>query len=74
VGNALSRTTAYLAVAFFITSITLTLLATRGGPGGSIFDTVAPQQGAAPATNEPAEQGGSVLPKLPDAPQVPVSQ
>jgi len=74
VGNALTRTTAYLAVAFFITSITLTLLATRGGTGGSIFDTVAPQQGAAPATNEPAEQGGSALPKLPEAPQVPVSQ
>ena len=73
VGNALTRTTAYLAVAFFITSISLTLLATRGGTGGSIFDTVAPQ-GAAPATGEPAEQGGSVLPKLPDAPQVPVSQ
>lgn len=74
VGNALTRTTAYLAVAFFITSISLTVLATRGGPGGSIFDTVAPQQGAAPATSQPAEPSGSVLPKPPDAPQVPVSQ
>jgi preprotein translocase subunit SecG len=74
VGNALTRTTAYLAVAFFITSISLTVLATRSGTGGSIFDTVAPQQGAAPATSQPAEPGGSVLPKLPDAPQVPVSQ
>lgn len=75
VGNALTRTTAYLAVAFFITSITLTVLATRSGTGGSIFDTVAPpQQGTAPATSEPAEPGGSALPKLPEAPQVPVSQ
>jgi preprotein translocase subunit SecG len=74
VGNALTRTTAYLAVAFFITSISLTVLATRSGTGGSIFDTVAPQQGAAPATSEPAEPGGSALPKLPDTPQVPVSQ
>lgn len=75
VGNALTRTTAYLAVAFFITSITLTVLATRSGTGGSIFDTVAPpQQGAPPATGAPAEPSGSVLPKLPDAPQVPVSQ
>jgi preprotein translocase subunit SecG len=74
VGNALTRTTAYLAVAFFITSISLTLLATHGGPGGSFFDTVAPQPGTAPATGEPAQQGGSVLPKLPEAPQVPVSQ
>ena len=74
VGNALTRTTAYLAVAFFITSISLTVLATRSGTGGSIFDTVAPQQGAAPATSQPAEPGGGVLPKLPNAPQVPVSQ
>ena len=74
VGNALTRTTAYLAVAFFITSISLTVLATRGGPGGSIFDTVAPQPGAAPATGEPAEPGGGALPKPPVAPQVPVSQ
>ncbi len=74
VGNALTRTTAYLAVAFFITSISLTLLATRGGPGGSVFDTLAPRPGSAPATSQPAEPGGSVLPKLPDAPQVPVSQ
>ncbi len=74
VGNALTRTTAYLAVAFFITSISLTVLATRGGPGGSIFDTVAPQQGAAPATSQPAKPAGGALPKPPDAPQVPVSQ
>ena len=74
VGNALTRTTAYLAVAFFITSISLTVMATRSGPGGSIFDTVAPQQGTAPATSEPAPAGGSAPPKLPEAPQVPVSQ
>lgn len=80
VGNALTRTTAILAVAFFVTSITLTLVATRGGSGGSIFDNSqpAPAQG----TSQPAEAGGSVLPKLPDTggttadpnkPQVPVS-
>ncbi|MGQ0486300.1 MAG: preprotein translocase subunit SecG [Hyphomicrobiales bacterium] len=74
VGNALTRTTAYLAVAFFVTSITLTVLATRGGPGGSLIDTLAPQQGAAPAASEPAEPAGGVLPKPPAAPQVPVSQ
>ena len=73
VGNALTRTTAILAVCFFVTSISLTLIAIRGGgSGGSLFDSSpATKEGSAPAT------GGSVLPKLPAAPatpQVPVSQ
>ncbi len=43
VGNALTRTTAILALCFFITSIGLTLLAVRGGgSGGSLFDGAAP--------------------------------
>lgn len=73
VGNALTRTTAILAVCFFITSIGLTLIAVRGGgSGGSLFDgAAAPSEQQAPTT------GGSVLPQLPAAPatpQVPVSQ
>ena len=75
VGNALTRTTAILALCFFLTSIGLTLLAVRGaGSGGSLFDGAATQDGQAPATGE---TGGSVLPILPAAPatpQVPVSQ
>jgi preprotein translocase subunit SecG len=75
VGNALTRTTAILALCFFLTSIGLTLLAVRGaGSGGSLFDGATTQDGQAPATGE---TGGSVLPKLPAAPatpQVPVSQ
>ncbi len=77
VGNALTRTTAILAACFFLTSISLTLLALHGtGKGGSIFDgaTTSQPQGNAPAA--PAT-GGSVLPQLPAAPatpQVPVSQ
>uniref|UniRef100_UPI003784BBB5 preprotein translocase subunit SecG n=1 Tax=Aestuariivirga sp. TaxID=2650926 RepID=UPI003784BBB5 len=39
VGNALTRTTAYLAVAFFCTSIALTVIATQRG-GGSVIDAV----------------------------------
>ncbi len=75
VGNALTRTTAYLAVAFFCTSIALTVIATQRTGGGSVIDTVTPPA----ATGEPAapaEGAGdsSVLPKLPPAqPQVPVS-
>lgn len=76
VGNALTRTTAILALCFFITSISLTLIAVRGGgSGGSLFGGApTTQEGEAPAT------GGSVLPQLPAAPaapatpQVPVSQ
>ena len=73
VGNALTRTTAILALCFFITSIGLTLLAVRGGgSGGSLFDGA-----AAPAAQQAPATGGSVLPDLPAAPatpQVPVSQ
>ena len=75
VGNALTRTTAWLAVGFFVTSITLTVLATRAGKGTSIFDTTPAQtQGqqpdAAPAAPAAPAQGsgGSVLPQLPQAP------
>ena len=75
VGNALTRTTAILAVCFFITSIGLTLIAVRGvGSGGSLFEGAATPAGQAPANGE---TGGSVLPQLPAAPatpQVPVSQ
>jgi preprotein translocase subunit SecG len=73
VGNALTRTTAILALCFFITSIGLTLIAVRGGgSGGSLFDGA-----AAPAGQQAPATGGGVLPQLPAAPatpQVPVSQ
>ncbi|WP_395663925.1 preprotein translocase subunit SecG [Aestuariivirga sp.] len=74
-GNALTRITAYLAVAFFCTSIALTVIATQHGTG-SVIDNVTPPaaSGSQPA---PADgTGGSVLPQLPAAPatpQVPVT-
>lgn len=58
--NALSRTTAILAVLFFITSISLTLLPGGERESGSVLDVPAPAQPVAPA--EPAE------------PSVPLSQ
>ena len=83
VGNALTRTTAWLAIAFFCTSIALTVIATHR-TGSSVIDGVAPPpaatgvQPAAPA--EGSGTGGSVLPKLqpaapaaPSQPQVPVT-
>lgn len=81
VGNALTRTTAYLAVAFFVTSITLGVLATNRG-SGSVIDRVLPQGigREAPASSQQApagDTGGSVLPQLapaePASPQVPVN-
>ncbi len=84
VGNALTRTTAILAACFFLTSISLTLLALHGnGQGSSIFGGSAATAPAALPSNAPvapatSDQGtGSVLPKLapaPATPQVPVSQ
>lgn len=81
VGNALTRTTAWLAVGFFCTSIALTVIATHRG-GGSVIDSVAPP--AATGQQAPAEgsgsAGGSVLPNIapakpaaPAQPQVPVN-
>ena len=72
VGNALTRTTAYLAVGFFATSIALTMLAGKSGTGGSIFDSAPAQTQQQPAgQTAPASGGGSVLPQLPSAPPAP---
>ena len=69
VGNTLTRTTAILALAFFITSIALTVLSTKRSGGGSIFDSVPTTQQQAPAGQKPdgndGAVGGSVLPNLP---------
>lgn len=75
VGNALTRATAFLAVAFFVTSIGLTVLATRGGVGGSAFEKAQP---AAPAQGSTAPAGGETAPALPNLgqqqPAVPTNQ
>jgi preprotein translocase subunit SecG len=77
VGNALTRTTAWLAVGFFCTSMALTIIAThRTGGGGSVIDNVTPPAATAPAQG--SGSGNSVLPQLappaPAQPQVPVNQ
>src|SRR5688572_19433547 len=75
--NVLTRTTAVLAVAFFITSVTLTMLARQEHGPASVFDEVAPPTGQ-PQKQQPAQgTDPSVLPNLPpanQAPQVPVGQ
>jgi preprotein translocase subunit SecG len=65
--NVLTRSTAILAVAFFITSISLTIIARQGSTAGSVFDRVpAGARSNAPA-GAPQKNGGSVLPQLPGA-------
>lgn len=63
VGNALTRTTAVLAVCFFATSIALAILATR--ERGPTFSPAPSTQGEQPASEtQPSGGGGSLLPKL----------
>jgi preprotein translocase subunit SecG len=71
--TALTKMTWILAAAFIVTSITLTILATRGRDGGSVVDRVATE---APATPETAPAtpglGGNLLPPTAgDAPVTP---
>ncbi|MFA7305325.1 MAG: preprotein translocase subunit SecG [Hyphomicrobium sp.] len=77
--NLLTRSTAALAAAFFLTSIALTLLARHSGNAGSVFDATrpagAPVTGpATPGESAPAGRGG-ILDKLqPSGPAVPQNQ
>ena len=75
VGNALTRTTALLAMAFFVTSITLSMLARGSREPTSVFDGVKTEQ-----TDTGKKASDSVLPQLPPSPkkdtgpQVPTGQ
>jgi preprotein translocase subunit SecG len=68
----LTKLTWLLAVCFIITSITLTILATRGTGAGSVVDGVTTEQ-AVPAADAPATPGltGDLLP--PSATDAPVT-
>jgi preprotein translocase subunit SecG len=57
--TAMTKLTWIFAAAFIVTSITLTILATRGGEGGSVVDTATTDAPAeTPATDAPATGGG----------------
>ncbi|MFD1333281.1 preprotein translocase subunit SecG, partial [Methylopila musalis] len=59
--NPLTRLTAYLAAAFFVTSLTLTILAGYGG--GSVLDRLQPSNAAVPQpANAPAGAAGPQAP------------
>lgn len=80
--NILTRATAILAVAFFATSLTLSLIAKNEDRPGSILDAVPAANQQAPATTDQPTEGGSggVLDSLkqlnqePAGPQVPAAQ
>ena len=77
--NVLTRTTAILAGAFFLTSLMLSILAGWGSQQGSIFRPSATPAPVAPAPAIPGG-GGSLLdqmkqqPQPPSGPQVPQSK
>jgi preprotein translocase subunit SecG len=89
-GNALTKTTAVLAAAFFATSLTLTLLARNTGTPTSIFNQAGtPVQGGGgslpglvlPSAPKPASGAGApaapvapVAPAAPAGPQAPQSK
>jgi preprotein translocase subunit SecG len=63
--NLLTRTTAMLAVAFFITSMTLSLLAPGSQNQGSILDRAPVEQNTTPTTPTPSPDGLAPLPTIP---------
>ncbi len=67
-GNALTRTTAILAVCFFVTSMSLAYLSRGNSSGSSVLDQVAPSQTQG---EQSGNGGGSVLPTLPGTPTAP---
>ncbi|WP_417709270.1 preprotein translocase subunit SecG [Roseibium aggregatum] len=81
--NILTRATAVLAVAFFATSLTLSLIAKNQDRPGSILDAVPTATQEVPATTDGTTEGssGGVLDSLkqlnqqqPSGPQVPAAQ
>jgi preprotein translocase subunit SecG len=76
--NVLTRTTAILAVTFFITSIALTLIARKEHAPTSVFDQVKPSSTGQPQQPSQGTDGDpGLLPKRPpanQAPQAPIGQ
>ncbi|WP_269581857.1 preprotein translocase subunit SecG [Roseibium sp. Sym1] len=78
--NILTRATAILAVAFFVTSLALSLIAKNQDRPGSILDAApAATDGATTPAGTPAEGGSggildSLKPQEPSGPQVPAAQ
>lgn len=73
VGNGLTRATAILALCFFLTSIGLTLIATRtGGPAKSVIPAQTTGE-QAPATEGALPNLGQTAPAVPATPSQPAA-
>lgn len=78
--NILTRATAVLAVAFFATSLTLSLIAKNQDSPASILDATPAATNGEPATTDGGAEGGSgtlldqLKPQEPTGPQVPAAQ
>lgn len=70
-GDVLTRTTAILAVAFFATSMALTLLALHGRPQSSILDSSPSKPVTSPVTKAPGQTNPLPAPGKPLLPAVP---
>ena len=69
--NFLTRATALLAAAFFVTSLTLTVFASRGGTPSSVTEAIATEE---TTTKSTTEQEAPEIPEGPtptDVPEVP---
>ncbi|GAB5511777.1 MAG: hypothetical protein Rhims3KO_31780 [Hyphomicrobiales bacterium] len=78
--NMLTRATGFLALAFFVTSISLTIIAQTGSGGGSILDQIPDAQPSSDGSTLLDQIGGEVgtpeveTPAADAEPQVPRSQ
>ncbi|MFK7792230.1 MAG: preprotein translocase subunit SecG [Devosiaceae bacterium] len=77
--NVLSRATGFLALGFFITSISLTVIAQTGGGGSSILDQIPDAQPTGADTTLLEQIGGETDAVVPDdetpaEPQIPTTQ
>jgi preprotein translocase subunit SecG len=78
--NVLTRATGFLALAFFVTSISLTVIAQTGSGGGSILDQIPDAQPSSDGSTLLDQIGGEVgapeveAPAADAEPQVPTSQ
>lgn len=78
--NILTRATGFLALAFFVTSISLTIIAQTGSGGGSILDQIPDAQPSSDGSTLLDQIGGEVgtpevvVPAADAEPQVPRSQ
>jgi preprotein translocase subunit SecG len=68
--NLLTRTTAYLAIGFFVTSVALVVLSNRTSGGRSLIE-----QGSAPPTQEaPSAPSTPLAPAAPSEPSAPLAK